>query len=82
VLLDAEQKQNHDHQNFELSEWLWLVRDVLSDAKNVLDENLRKKVIKAHSSSYKIIVKINLKVKCFCSSWTMCGMKIVLNGLS
>ncbi|PNX92798.1 disease resistance protein rga2-like [Trifolium pratense] len=64
VLLDAEQKQNHDYQNFELSEWLWLVRDVLSDAKNVLDEvefeNLRKKVIKAHSSSRNMIItKVN-----------------------
>jgi uncharacterized protein YecT (DUF1311 family) len=28
VLLDADQKLNHDYQNFELSEWLWLVRDV------------------------------------------------------
>jgi hypothetical protein len=72
VLLDAEQKQNHDPQNFELSEWLWLVRDVLSDAKNVLDENLRKKVIKAHSSSSNMIIT---KVDNFFSSSNPLGWR-------
>jgi hypothetical protein len=67
VLLDAEKKlSHHDHQNHELSNWLWLVRDVLFDAENVLDEvqckNLRKKVIKGHgggNSSSMIITKVD-----------------------
>lgn len=67
VLLDAEQKQWQNY-NFEIQNWLWRIRRVLSDAENVLDEleykNLRKKVIKAHggdvsSRSSIIITKVN-----------------------
>ncbi|MCH91295.1 disease resistance protein RGA2-like, partial [Trifolium medium] len=54
VMLDAEQMVINNH-SFELDNWLWLVRGVLSDAKDVLEEveckNLHKKVIKAHGDN-------------------------------
>ncbi|KAJ1429962.1 Virus X resistance protein-like, coiled-coil domain [Sesbania bispinosa] len=54
VLLDAEQKQEH---NQELQEWLRQIKLVLYDAENVLEEveseNLRKQVFKAHGSNTK-----------------------------
>ncbi|XP_052728220.1 putative disease resistance protein RGA1 [Vigna angularis] len=52
VLLDAEQKQEHNH---ELRRWLSQLKTVFSDAEDVLDEfecqTLRKKVVKAHGST-------------------------------
>ncbi|CAJ1911780.1 unnamed protein product [Sphenostylis stenocarpa] len=52
VLLDAEQKQEHNH---ELQEWLTQLKAVFSDAEDVLDEfecqTLRKKVVKAHGNA-------------------------------
>ena len=52
VLLDAQQKQEHNH---ELREWLTQLKTVFSDAEDVLDEfecqTLRKKVVKAHGSA-------------------------------
>jgi len=52
VLLDAQQKQEHNH---ELREWLTQLKTVFSDAEDVLDEfecqTLRKKVVKAHGST-------------------------------
>ncbi|KAK7336562.1 hypothetical protein VNO77_17107 [Canavalia gladiata] len=51
VLLDAEQKQHHNH---ELHEWLRQIKQVFTDAKNVLDEfqcqTLQNQVIKAHGN--------------------------------
>ncbi|WVZ05688.1 hypothetical protein V8G54_019034 [Vigna mungo] len=52
VLLDAQQKQEHNHQ---LRQWLSQLKTVFSDAEDVLDEfechTLRKKVVKAHGST-------------------------------
>ncbi|XP_047166985.1 putative disease resistance protein RGA1 [Vigna umbellata] len=52
VLLDAQQKQEHNH---ELRRWLSQLKTVFSDAEDVLDEfecqTLRKKVVKAHGST-------------------------------
>ncbi|KAK7378165.1 hypothetical protein VNO80_03602 [Phaseolus coccineus] len=52
VLLDAQQKQEHNHQ---LREWLTQLKTVFSDAEDLLDEfecqTLRKKVVKAHGST-------------------------------
>jgi len=52
VLLDAQQKQEHNH---ELREWLTQLKTVFSDAEDLLDEfecqTLRKKVVKAHGST-------------------------------
>ncbi|CAJ1911594.1 unnamed protein product [Sphenostylis stenocarpa] len=52
VLLDAEQKQEHDH---ELRAWLNQLKAVFSDAEDMLDEfecqTLRKKVVKAHGNT-------------------------------
>ena len=52
VLLDAQQKQEHNHQ---LREWLLQLKTVFSDAEDVLDEfecqTLRRKVVKAHGST-------------------------------
>ncbi|RDX94293.1 putative disease resistance protein RGA1, partial [Mucuna pruriens] len=52
VLLDAEQKQEQNH---ELREWLRQIKCVFSDAEDVLDEfecrTLRKQVIKAHGTT-------------------------------
>ncbi|XP_014494843.1 putative disease resistance protein RGA1 [Vigna radiata var. radiata] len=52
VLLDAQQKQDHNHQ---LREWLTHLKTVFSEAEDVLDEfecqTLRNKVVKAHSST-------------------------------
>jgi len=51
VLLDAQQKQEHNHQ---LREWLTQLKTVFSDAENLLDEfecqTLRNKVVKAHGT--------------------------------
>ncbi|WVZ04859.1 hypothetical protein V8G54_018205 [Vigna mungo] len=51
-LLDAQQKQEHNH---ELRRWLSQLKTVFSDAEDVLDEfecqTLRKKVVKAHGST-------------------------------
>jgi len=51
VLLDAEQKQDHNH---ELREWLTYLKIVFSDAEDLLDEfecqTLKEKVVKAHAS--------------------------------
>ncbi|QCD97442.1 disease resistance protein RPM1 [Vigna unguiculata] len=52
VLLDAQQKQDHNHQ---LREWLSQLKTIFSDAEDVLDEfecqTLRKRVVKAHGST-------------------------------
>ncbi|RDY03728.1 Disease resistance protein RGA2, partial [Mucuna pruriens] len=52
VLLDAEKKQQQNH---ELQEWLRQIKRVFSDAENVLDEleceTLRKQVVKAHGTT-------------------------------
>ena len=52
VLLDAQQKQEHNH---ELREWLTQIKTVFSDAEDLLDEfecqTLRNKVVKAHGST-------------------------------
>ena len=52
VLLDAEQKQERNH---ELREWLTHLKTVFSDAEDVLDEfecqTLRNKVVKVHGST-------------------------------
>ncbi|KAK8473443.1 hypothetical protein PHAVU_001G133601 [Phaseolus vulgaris] len=52
VLLDAQQKQEHNHQ---LREWLTQLKTVFSDAEDLLDEfecqTLLKKVVKAHGST-------------------------------
>ncbi|ESW34206.1 hypothetical protein PHAVU_001G133400 [Phaseolus vulgaris] len=52
VLLDAQQKQEHNHQ---LREWLTQLKTIFSDAEDLLDEfecqTLRKKVVKAHGST-------------------------------
>ena len=52
VLLDAQQKQEHNHQ---LREWLTQLKTVFSDAEDLLDEfecqTLRKKVVRAHGST-------------------------------
>lgn len=52
VLLDAEQKQEQNH---ELKEWLRQIKHVFYDAQNVLDEfeceTLRKQVIKTHGTT-------------------------------
>ncbi|KAL2320775.1 hypothetical protein Fmac_029744 [Flemingia macrophylla] len=52
VLLDAEQKQEQNH---ELREWLRQIKRVFYDAEDVLDEfecqTLRKQVIKAHGTT-------------------------------
>ncbi|XP_027939129.1 putative disease resistance protein RGA1 [Vigna unguiculata] len=52
VLLDAQQKQEHNHQ---LRQWLTQLKTVFSDAEDLLDEfecqTLRKKVVKAHGST-------------------------------
>ncbi|QCD96963.1 disease resistance protein RPM1 [Vigna unguiculata] len=52
VLLDAQQKQQHDHQ---LRQWLTQLKTVFSDAEDLLDEfecqTLRKEVVKAHGST-------------------------------
>ncbi|QCD96961.1 hypothetical protein DEO72_LG6g1671 [Vigna unguiculata] len=52
VLLDAQQKQQHNH---ELHEWLTQLKTVFSDAEDLLDEfecqTLRNKVVKAHGST-------------------------------
>ncbi|KAK8473444.1 hypothetical protein PHAVU_001G134500 [Phaseolus vulgaris] len=52
VLLDAQQKQEHNHQ---LREWLTQLKIVFSDAEDLLDEfecqTLRNKVVKAHGST-------------------------------
>ncbi|KAG2405612.1 Disease resistance protein [Vigna angularis] len=52
VLLDAQQKQEHNH---ELRRWLSQLKTVFSDAEDVLDEfecqTLRNKVVKAHGST-------------------------------
>ena len=51
VLLDAQQKQEHNH---ELRQWLTQLKTAFSDAEDVLDEfecqTLQKKVVKAHGS--------------------------------
>uniref|UniRef100_A0A0R0KES2 Rx N-terminal domain-containing protein n=1 Tax=Glycine max TaxID=3847 RepID=A0A0R0KES2_SOYBN len=51
VLLDADQKQEHNH---ELQEWLRQLKSVFYDAQDVLDEfecqTLRKQVLKAHGT--------------------------------
>ncbi|KAG5086131.1 hypothetical protein JHK82_053528 [Glycine max] len=51
VLLDAEQKQEHNH---ELQEWLRQLKSVFYDAQDVLDEfecqTLRKQLLKAHGT--------------------------------
>ncbi|KAL2320799.1 hypothetical protein Fmac_029768 [Flemingia macrophylla] len=52
MLLDADQKQEHNH---ELQEWLRLSKRVLYDAEDVLDEfeseTLRKQVVEAHATT-------------------------------
>ncbi|WVZ07591.1 hypothetical protein V8G54_020937 [Vigna mungo] len=52
VLLDAQQKQDHNHQ---LREWLTQLKTVFSEAEDVLDEfecqTLQNKVVKAHGST-------------------------------
>ena len=52
VLLDAQQKQEHNH---ELRQWLTQLKTVFSDAEDLLDEfecqTLRSKVVKAHGST-------------------------------
>ena len=52
VLLDAEHKQEHNH---ELQEWLRQLKRVFSDAEDVLDdfecEALRKQVLKSHGTA-------------------------------
>ncbi|KAJ7976791.1 Disease resistance protein [Quillaja saponaria] len=52
VLLDAEEKQEHNHA---LRVWLCQLKDVFSAAEDVLDEfefqALRKKVVKIHGST-------------------------------
>ena len=52
VLLDAEQKQEHNH---ELREWLKQLKRVFSDAQDVLDEvecqTLQNQVVKAHGTT-------------------------------
>ncbi|ESW34216.1 hypothetical protein PHAVU_001G134300 [Phaseolus vulgaris] len=52
VLLDAQQKQEHNHQ---LREWLTQLKIVFSDAEDLLDEfecqTLRNKVVKAHGTT-------------------------------
>ncbi|KAG4927835.1 hypothetical protein JHK85_054321 [Glycine max] len=51
VLLDAEQKQEHNH---ELQEWLRQLKSVFYDAQDVIDEfecqTLQKQVLKAHGT--------------------------------
>ncbi|KAG2405654.1 uncharacterized protein HKW66_Vig0049090 [Vigna angularis] len=52
VLLDAQQKQDHNHQ---LREWLTQLKTVFSEAEDVLDEfecqTLQNKVVKAHRNT-------------------------------
>nr|KYP70549.1 Disease resistance protein RGA2 [Cajanus cajan] len=52
VLLDADQKQEHNH---ELQEWLRQIKRVFYDAEDLLDEfeceTLRKQVVKAHGTT-------------------------------
>ncbi|XP_047147332.1 putative disease resistance protein RGA1 [Vigna umbellata] len=52
VLLDAQQKQDHNH---ELREWLTQLKNIFLDAEDVLDEfeceTLRNKVVKGHGST-------------------------------
>ncbi|XP_020213510.1 putative disease resistance protein RGA3 [Cajanus cajan] len=52
VLLDADQKQEHNH---ELREWLRQIKRVFNDAQDVLDEfqcqTLRKQVVKVHGTT-------------------------------
>jgi len=52
VLLDAEQRQEHNH---ELREWLRQLKRVFSDAQDVLDEfecqTLQNQVVKAHATT-------------------------------
>ncbi|XP_047155270.1 putative disease resistance protein RGA3 [Vigna umbellata] len=52
VLLDAQQKQDHNHQ---LREWLTHLKTVFSEAEDVLDEfecqTLQNKVVKAHGNT-------------------------------